>query len=321
MKQSVLITGGLGYVGGRVAEWLAGDTGCEVFVTTRNPNSAILPAWCPKDHCLQLDVLSDDDIQNVCRSRDTVVHFAALNEIDSAKDPERALLVNGLGTQKLVRAAADAGTKRFIYFSTAHIYRSPLEGSITEETLPRPIHPYAISHRTAEDVVLAANRPGAFRGIVIRLSNSIGSPININVDRWSLIGNDLCRQVVTTNEIRLKTSGIQERDFIALSDVARAVSHIIRLPDEAIGDGLFNLGGERSVSILQLATLIQQRCRAVLGFTPPIVRPDPNPGEKPAPPLNYSIAKLKATGFTVQGRLEDEIDGTLLFCKKNYSNH
>lgn len=321
MTQSILLTGGLGYIGGRVAEWLARDPSYEIFVTSRNPENASLPPWCPKDHCLRLDLMNDRDVAKVCKGMDVVIHFAALNEIDSLKDPDRALLVNSLGTQQLVRAAISSGVKRFIYFSTAHVYRSPLEGTITEESLPRPVHPYAISHRTAEDVVLAANREGTFRGFVVRLSNGIGAPININVDRWSLIGNDLCRQVVTTNEIRLKTSGIQERDFIALSDVARAVSHIIRLPDEAIGDGLFNLGGERSVSILQLATLIQQRCRAVLGFTPPIVRPDPNFGEKPAPPLNYSIAKLKATGFTVQGRLEDEIDGTLLFCKKNYSNH
>lgn len=320
MTQSILLTGGLGYVGGRVAEWLARDPEYGIFVTSRDPDAALLPAWCPKNHCLRLDLMDDEDIATVCRGKDVIVHFAALNEIDSLKDPDRALLVNGLGTQKLVRAAISAGVKRFIYFSTAHIYRSPLEGTITEESLPRPIHPYAITHRTAEDVVLAANRAGAFRGIVIRLSNSIGAPINTKVDRWSLIGNDLCRQVITTGEIRLKTSGTQERDFVALRDVARAVSHVVRLPDESLGDGIFNLGGERTVPVIRLAGIIQERCQAVLGFTPPIVHPDPTPGEKSVP-LDYSIAKLKATGFCLQGSLEEEIDTTLLFCKKNYSNH
>jgi len=320
MTRSILLTGGLGYVGGRVAERLARDPDYEVFVTSRRPNRALLPSWCPRDHCLQLDLMNDEDIANVCRGMDLVIHFAALNEIDSQNDPDKALIVNGLGTQKLVQAAESRGVKRFLYFSTAHIYRAPLDGVITEDTLPRPVHPYAISHRTAEDVVLAAARSGKIRGIVIRLSNSIGAPINMGVDRWSLIGNDLCRQAVTTGEIHLKTSGIQERDFIALSDVARAVSHMVRLPDNALGDGIFNLGGERSLSIMQLAGIIRERCQETLQFTPPVIHPDPKPGERYVP-LTYSIAKLKATGFTLEGSLEEEIDNTLSFCKNNYSKN
>ena len=117
-------------------------------------------------------------------------------------------------------------------------------------------------------MVLAATRKGEFLGIIMRLSNSIGAPINTKVDRWSLIGNDLCRQAITTGEIRLKTSGIQERDFIALSEVARAVSHMIEVPDSAMGEGIFNLGGERAISIIQLATIIQERCQETLGFIP-----------------------------------------------------
>jgi len=320
MTRSILLTGGLGYVGGRVAEYLARDLAFDVFVTTRNPTSADLPSWCPPDRCIRLDLTNDEDIKNACSEMDAVVHFAALNEIDSQKDPVRALLINGIGTQKLVKSAESAGVKRFIYFSTAHIYRSPLDGTITETTLPRPVHPYAISHRTAEDVVLAATRAGTFRGIVIRLSNSLGAPINTEVNRWSLIANDLSRQVVTTGEIRLKSSGIQERDFIALSDVARAVSHMIQLPDNVLGDGIFNLGGGKAISILALATLVQERCRETLGFTPSLHRPEPQPGEKSVP-LAYSIEKLKATGFVPKGGLEEEIDNTLLFCRKHFSDH
>lgn len=319
MTRSILITGGLGYVGGRVAEWLARDPRFEIFITSRNPASAILPEWLPGNHCIKLDILNDEDIKKSCKDIDIIVHFAALNEIDSLNDPERALLVNGLGTQKLVKSAETAGVARFIYFSTAHIYRSPLEGTISETTIPRPVHPYAISHRTAEDFVLAASRQDKIQGIVLRLSNSIGAPINAKVDRWSLIGNDLCRQAITTKEMQLKTSGIQERDFITLHDVARAVSHMIQLQDDAIGDGIFNLGGENSVSIIQLATKIQERYKLMFNVTPPIVRPEPLLHEK-CVPLKYSIEKLKARGFNLKGSLDLEIDNTLLFCQQHFSD-
>ncbi len=317
MTRSILVTGGLGYVGGRVAECLARDPAFEVFVTTRDPTSADLPSWCPSDRCMRLDLMNDEDIKNICSGIDTVVHFAALNEIESQKDPVRALLINGIGTQKLVKSAESAGVNRFLYFSTAHIYRSPLEGTITETTLPRPVHPYAITHRTAEDCVLAASHEGKIQGIVLRLSNSIGAPINSKVNRWSLICNDLCRQAVSTKEMRLKTSGVQVRDFIALSDVARAVSHMITLDDDQLGDGIFNLGGEQTISIIQLATMIQERCRLQLKFTPPILRLELESGEKSVP-LIYSIEKLKSTHFSLTGNLDQEIDNTLSFCQKEF---
>ena len=316
MTRSILLTGGLGYVGGRVAEWLARDPDFELFVTSRNPASAELPEWLEKDNCIKLDILNDDEIKNACKDMDIIVHFAALNEIESLKDPEKALLINGLGTQKLVNAAGTAGVTRFIYFSTAHIYCSPLEGTISENSLPRPVHPYAISHRTAEDFVLAATRPEKFQGIVLRLSNSIGAPISTKVDRWSLIGNDLCRQAITTREMRLKTPGTQERDFITLHDVGRAVSHMIQLPSNAVGDGIFNLGGEKILSIFGLAKLIQERCSAISGFTPPIVRPEPSPVRESIS-LEYSNEKLKGTGFRLKGSLSQEIDDTLIFCRNH----
>jgi UDP-glucose 4-epimerase len=142
MTQSILLTGGLGYVGGRVAERLSRDPKNTISVTSRDPKTADLPEWLSSQRCIKLDILNDKDIKKVCKNTDVIVHFAALNEIDSALEPQKALLINGLGTLKLVKAAVAAGVRRFIYFSTAHIYRSPLEGSISETTLPRPVHPY-----------------------------------------------------------------------------------------------------------------------------------------------------------------------------------
>ena len=317
MTQSILLTGGLGYVGGRVAKGLAQDPDFDITVTSRNPDTTELPEWLSGDQCVKLDVLNGDDSKNVCKNRDVIIHFAALNEIDSALDPEKALLVNVLGTLKLVKAAEAAGVKKFIYFSTAHVYRSPLEGSISETTLPRPVHPYAITHRAAEDYVLATNHQKKMQGIVLRMSNSIGAPINTKVNRWSLAGNDLCRQAITTREMRLTTSGLQKRDFITLHDVARAVSHMIRLPVTSVEDGIFNLGGENSLSIFDLALKIQNRCTINFDFTPSIKRPAPMSPEK-SRSLLYSVKKLKSTGFDLKGNLDQEIDDTLRFCQKQF---
>ena len=313
-KIKVLITGGLGYVGGRIARHLASDPRQYLRLTSRRADT-LKPDWLNNGEIVQWDIAQDNGA--ICTGVDTVIHLAALNEIDCAQDARAALEVNGMGTLRLLQAAQAAGVRRFIYFSTAHVYGAPLVGSISEQTVPRPIHPYAITHKVAEDFVLAARDQGKIDGIVLRLSNGFGAPIAAEVNRWTLLVNDLCRQAVTTGKLVLRSNGLQQRDFITLQDAARCVAHVMALPKSGYGDGLFNLGGECSRSIYEMTQLVAVRCQAVLGFTPLIERVEPQPGDQ-SPTLDYSIAKLKAMGFSLQGRFEDEIDATLSLCQKAF---
>ena len=313
MMAKVLITGGSGYIGGRLVQALVEEPRFQLRLGSRQPLVS-RPAWPEAAEIVPLDLLSQEDLNAACRGVRYVIHLAALNEIESLANPEEALRINGLGSVKLLEAAKRAGVERFIYFSTAHVYGAPLVGIITEESLPRPHHPYAITHKVAEDFVLAAHDQKTIQGIVLRLSNGFGAPA-ANVNRWTLIVNDLCRQAVTTGKLVLKSSGLQWRDFITLTDVARSVQHLLNLPASACQDGLFNLGGECSLQIITLAQRIADRASRVLGFTPPIQRPEPGPTES-FQPLEYRIDKLKSTGFTLNRNIDEEIDATLHFCKE-----
>jgi len=73
--------------------------------------------------------------------------------------------------------------------------------------VPRPVHPYAITHHAAEDFVLAAHDEKRLMGYVIRLSNGFGAPAHAGVDRWTLLVNDLCRQAVQTRQLILRSAG------------------------------------------------------------------------------------------------------------------
>ncbi len=316
MNDIVLITGGLGYVGGRVTKYLLDNTDYKLRITTRQIAPQV-PDWLKNSQIIQADLLSEHDLKSACTGARYIIHLAALNEIESCANPELALTINGLGSLNLLREAEKSGVERFIYFSTAHIYGTPLQGVITEKTLPRPVHPYAITHRTAEDFVLAAHERKALIGIVLRLSNSFGAPIRPDVNRWTLLVNDLCRQAITSGKIVLHSSGLQKRDFITLTDVSRATSHFLTLPVDKCGDGLFNLGGENSLRIIDMVALISERCDKILGFKPEIIRPVPDPEEMNFE-FGYSIEKLKTTGFKLAKDVTEEIDATLLFCQKEF---
>lgn len=310
MSASVLITGGLGYIGGRVAQALV-VAGFQVRCGTRQ-SAVHAPKWLPDMHMVRLDWDSDDALERACRGVDSVVHLAAMNEIESAQNPKGALQMNAMATLRLLETAKRVGIRRFVYFSTAHIYGAPLQGDISETTLPRPVHPYAITHKTAEDFVLAAHDQRQIEGIVVRLSNGFGAPATASVDRWTLLVNDLCRQAVSTGALRLNSAGTQMRDFIPLADVATATEHLLGLDTARIDDGLFNLGSGASMPILTMTERVAERYRVLTGADIPIIRPDVSSG--PVATLHYRCDKLLATGFQPRREVDREIDDTLQLC-------
>jgi UDP-glucose 4-epimerase len=316
MSDVVLITGGLGYIGGRLAHYFATGTPLRVRLGTRNPGQQMPPelAGCELAHC---DLESRSSLEAACRDVRFIVHLAALNEIDSAKDPGRAIAINTGGTLNLVESAIRSGVERVLYFSTAHVYGALLN-EISERLIPRPVHPYAYTHKAAEDIILAAGLQKKLTAVVFRLANAFGPPIRPGVERWTLLVNDLCRQAATRRKLVLKTAGLQPRNFITLSDVSEATAHFLALEEAALGDGVFNLGGRRSMTVLEMTGLIAGRCEKALGFRPPVERPAAA-GQSESQTLHYSIAKAQEAGFQPKDAFDGELDGTLTFCRRAFA--
>jgi UDP-glucose 4-epimerase len=153
---------------------------------------------------------------------------------------------------------------------------------------------------------------------IIRLSNSFGYPADPFVKRWSLAFNDMCLQAVLSNKIVLKSSGKGHRDFITLTDVSRAIVHLFKTDDyeKPNQDLTFNLGGENSLSILDVAKKVAFRAEQVFGIKPEVI-----PGEEKIPiddrPIDYRIDRFKKLGFKLKSNVDEEITETLRFCHRN----
>lgn len=310
----ILITGGYGFVGGRIAQHLQ-LAGHQIVLGTRKETNS--SDWLPYAEIVTTNWHDTHSLIKICYGIDVVIHAAGMNSQECAADPAAALEFNGLTTARLVAAAVRAGVKRFVYLSSAHVYASPLVDIITESTSPHNPHAYATSHLAGENALLSAKLSGEIEGIVLRLSNAFGAPAHMNVNCWMLLVNELCRQAVTSGKLVMRTDGLQQRDFITLQDVARCVEHVIELPAMACRDGLFNLGGGIGRSVYEMTQLVATRCGFVLGFIPNIERPLPIT-EESSKILKYSVAKLESTGFCLQGCYEYEIDATLSMCRKAF---
>lgn len=307
----LLITGGFGYLGARLAQHFASQEGYDVVLGSQTSRQS--PEWLPQARVKQIPWGSSDGLEEACTGIDAIIQAAGVNARDCATNPVGAFEFNAVGTGRLLHAAIRQKVKRFIYISTAHVYGSPLMGRITEDTCPISLHPYATSHRAGEDLVRHAHQSGQIKGVVVRLSNAFGVPSHKDANCWMLLVNDLCRQLIQTRKLVLQSSGLQSRDFIAMQGVARAMEHLLKSPATAIGNGLFNLGGGRSLTVLEMAELIAERGRIGFGIDAKITRPEPSKDEKISP-LIFDISKLQQTGFKLIDNINLEIDNTLRLC-------
>jgi UDP-glucose 4-epimerase len=322
LAMRILITGGFGFVGGRLAMHLA-QAGHQIILGTRH--SIASPDWLPKAEVAKIAWDDEVALERSCAGVDVIIHAAGMNAQDCVADPIAALAFNGLATARLVNSASQASVKKFIYLSTAHVYANPLVGTITEETCPRNLHPYATSHLAGEQAVLSAHSRDELQGIVLRLSNAFGSPMHKDANCWMLLVNDLCKQVVQTRKLVLHTSGLQQRDFISLTEVCRVIEKLILGQGKVKEPNVFNVGAGVSQSVLSMAKLIQQRCGQVLGYVPDLQHKQGRIDEEHLP-LTYSTNRLTLLGIGSKS-LDNiaEIDGLLQFSQtvftKTQSQH
>jgi UDP-glucose 4-epimerase len=309
----ILITGGFGFVGGRLTRRLSEEH--EVWATSRNAvPETILRLHGNVKPIEHTKVLNANTFP---ASIDTVIHLAALNEIDCVKFPSEAIRVNVDESRIVLENSISHGVERFIYFSTAHIYGSPLQGDVSEDTLPFPIHPYAITHRAAEDYVLSASLQKRIKGTILRLSNSFGAPISRYVNRWTLLANDLCRQAVEKGRLTLKSNGCQFRDFICLSDVEEIVAAIL-MHNKELSHIIYNLGSGISVRVLDMADAIIKSAVPVLNKNIALDLPaDSQPTQEPF--FNYSVARLLSDGFHITNDVTLELNRLLEFCSEQFT--
>ena len=310
----ILITGGLGYLGGRVADFLKKKYPEMTITLGASRKISEIPDWAKPFQIVSLDVCDQTSI-NKAVSNDiyAIIHLASLNEHDSLNDIKFAWKTNTMGTQSLLSTASQKEVPKFVYFSTFHVY-GERKKTITEESPTYPHHPYAATHRAAEDMVRYYQHYENMATLTLRLSNGFGYPMDPAINRWTLVFNDLCRQVVTAGKMVLKSSGKQHRDFISLHDVGAAVDHFLFQVPGKWDNGLFNLGGDCSLSILAAANKVASIFEKKYGISAPIEiqGTDNDINEKP---IRFKIDKLKKTGFRLTGNMDREIEQTLLLCE------
>lgn len=131
-KQKVLVTGATGFVGGRLALRLATEEGATVTGTGRSLDKATY-LTAAGVNMQAADMLDTARLAELVAGQDIVFHVAAWLVYDKGAE-EMAYKVNVEATEQLLRLAAAAGVRRFVYVSSMAAYGLPKTTTVTEET-------------------------------------------------------------------------------------------------------------------------------------------------------------------------------------------
>ncbi|HRC85639.1 MAG TPA: NAD-dependent epimerase/dehydratase family protein [Thermoanaerobaculia bacterium] len=152
----VLVTGGSGFIGGRLVERLVRDEGARVRVLVRNPASAVRLARFPLEF-VHGDVTDPRAAAAAVDGCEVVFHCA----YGTSGSQRHRAFVNRGGTEGLLEAAAGARLRRFVHLSTLMVYGQTGDGDLTEEAPRRRFgNAYSDSKLAAERLALGAARSG-----------------------------------------------------------------------------------------------------------------------------------------------------------------
>lgn len=232
-KDTVLVTGGAGYIGSHVVLQLRARNESVVVVDDLSTGFRQAIGDTPLvvgdvgDRALLARVLTEHRVG-------TVMHFAAKTIVpESVRDPLRYYGNNTAATRNLLEACMQSGVRRFVFSSTAAVYGLPAGGVAREDMPLAPINPYGTSKLMSEWILRDLAAVSDFRYVSLRYFNVAGSDTQCRIGqataKATLLIKVACEAVVGkrahvsiygTDYDTPDGTGI--RDYIHVEDLARA---------------------------------------------------------------------------------------------------
>jgi len=308
MDKKILITGALGYLGSRVASAI-NINGRQVVLGISCNNNSLIPKELKHLEIRRYDLSSKESCINLCKDIDIVIHTSGLNSDECFKSPSNAIIVNCLYTANLLEGIKYNNVSKFLYFSTAHVYSSQMDGFINESTNTNNLHPYATSHLSAEKIVSWFGLQNKTITIILRLSNCFGKEIVDDTNCWNLFINNICKQGVFNKIININSNPNIQRNFLPIIELCRIINFFIE--NYGSKNEIFNIGNIKTNTLEEISSFVQMRFQKILNFKPIIIYNSPAIIIKNH--FIYSISKLINIGYFPEDHFKEEIDNLIIY--------
>jgi nucleoside-diphosphate-sugar epimerase len=259
MGETVLVTGGAGFIGSHLAERLLRD-GRRVRIldnlsTGHRLNVDLLLKEFPgRLDFLEADVRDRGAVDAAMDGVGEVLHEAALPSVErSVRDPWTSHEVNVDGTLRLLEAAREAGVRRFVLAGSSSVYGDQPELPKREAMAPSPRSPYALSKLVAEQYVRLYAELYGMPTLTLRYFNVFG-PRQDPQSPYAAVIPLFLAAISNGTQPTIYGDGEQTRDFTYVENVVDANMAALSCA-EARGEALNIACGDR-ISLLRLLELL-----------------------------------------------------------------
>jgi UDP-glucose 4-epimerase len=267
-EQTVVVTGGAGFIGSHTVEQLLRQ-GCRVavvddFSTGKRSNLAAV-----RDNerltIIEADVsdglwssLADYAKQHGPVQR--IIHLAAQTSVvRSVQSPLHDLRANYTATMNIADYARRTHAKRVVFASSAAIYGDVETVPVHESQVAAPLSPYGLHKLASENCLRYHATVHALPASVFRFFNVYGPRQDPNSPYTGVISIFINRALQNL-PLTIYGDGGQTRDFVYVGDIARMLAQAC-LSDRP-GFSLANLGTGKATSVAELAREIVRLCKA-----------------------------------------------------------
>ena len=285
---TVLLTGGAGYIGSHVALDLI-KAGYEVIILddlSKGFAEAVIDCT-----LVQGDVGDKELVTTLLKKNriGSVLHFAGSTIVpESVEKPLMYYENNTAKSRNLIEACVEAGVRHFVFSSTAAVYGIPESGTVTLQTPTEPVNPYGMSKLMTETMLRDVSRVTPLNHAILRYFNVAGADSDGRIGQ-STPGCTLLVKVACETALRKRRQlyiygtdyptpdGTGVRDYIHVSDLADA--HILALKYLETGaDSItLNCGYGHGYSVREVVQAVEQ----VHGRPIPVVEARRRPGDPP----------------------------------------
>lgn len=327
MKDKILITGGLGYIGSHTAVDLL-TKGFDVVIVDDLSNSDInvlgrIVAITGKEPTFyQVDVTDKTAMGRIFaieQSVAVVIHFAAYKAVgESVHAPLKYFRNNLTSLISVLEVMVEYNTNKIVFSSSATVYGEPASFPVTEDSLTsQPMSAYGSTKQMGEEILRKIVVATDVHCIALRYFNPVGAhrsgylgelpkgtPNNLMplltqaaaglIEKLIIFGNDY-----PTND------GTCVRDYVHVMDIAMAHSdccHRLLCGGTTDKYEVFNIGTGRGYSILELIQNFEQYNNVKI----PFVLGERRPGDVPV--LYADVTKAKQLlGWKAKYDIEDMV--------------
>ncbi len=255
MQKISIITGGAGFIGSHLAEYLV-KKNHKVLVIDNffSGNLKNLQSVIKKIKIVRADISKKGSWEKQFKKANYVFHLAALADIvPSIQNPVKYFDVNVNGTINILENCRKYKVNKIIYAASSSCYGLAKNFPTKESDTIAPEYPYALTKNLGEQVIKHYSKVYNINYNSLRLFNVYGRRSRTSGAYGAMFGVFLA-QKLNKLPLTIVGNGKQKRDFTHVKDVARAFVEVAKSKHKNM---IFNVGSSKATSINEIAKLMK----------------------------------------------------------------